>query len=638
MNLIYKLLFFLFLLLPFTTQAQVTNGNDITVEVSKEKTVINGKTFFLHTVKKSENIYRISKAYKVTQKDIIIANPEAISGSIKEGQILRIPAEPGAPRNIQQIESDNFIYHIAEEQQTIYFLTQKYKITDKDLFKYNPELEFSPLQVGQVVKIPKSPNVPVGAEKFKPIDRYLDHKVGKKDTKYSIAQQYNISVDELIAANPSLNTEDIQKGQLLKIPVKSETEIVTVPVVKPDTVKVYTENQKVSVPCNDFKQFSEQLNVAFLFPISLEGTQTLAMVDSVNKEKRNLETNEFFQIASNLMEFYQGALLAVDSLKKLGLSVKIFIYDTGKDNSKLTSILARPEFPEMDLIIGPLTKNATALEKTAEFSKIHKIKMVSPVFSEDKLVIDNPYVFEVSPSEATNAEYVVKLVASQSDKNIVLVNSNDPKDKENFEIYKSKLEAILPGKYKVYNYTSKNLSSVLSNNGTNTVIIPSEDRAIIQNLLNILNYSQFRQATKIYGLASWAVIKGLEQEYLHDLELRYPSAFFVDFTHPAIHNFLAKYKYFYRSEPYFHSRDMNTPQYFSREGYNFAFLGYDITLYFLQSMGMMGKDFEPCIGQQKIDLLHTNIIFQRISPQGGFVNQGVNIIKYTKDYYIVKEN
>ena len=108
---------------PLSALAQVQNSNEIVVEKSKEKVLVAGKTYYLHTVKKGENIYRISRAYGVTQKDIIYANPDAMSG-IKEGQKLKIPTESNTPRNIQQIESDKYIFHIVEEGQTVYYLTQ----------------------------------------------------------------------------------------------------------------------------------------------------------------------------------------------------------------------------------------------------------------------------------------------------------------------------------------------------------------------------------------------------------------------------------------------------------------------------------------------------------------------------------
>jgi hypothetical protein len=52
----------------------------------------------------------------------------------------------------------------------------------------------------------------------------------------------------------------------------------------------------------------------------------------------------------------------------------------------------------------------------------------------------------------------------------------------------------------------------------------------------------------------------------------------------------------------------------------------------------MGKDFENCITYQKYDMLHANLNFQRLNTTSGFINKGVNILKYTKDYSIVKVN
>jgi LysM repeat protein len=621
--------------------SQVPNGNDVVVEISKEKIVVNGKSFFLHKVRKGENLYRISKAYNVTQRDIIIANPEAISGNIKDGQTLRIPLETSPNNNVPQIQSDNFIYHITEDKQTIFFITQKYKITQEELFKYNPELQYSPLQVGQVVKIPKTPNAPVGADKFRPIVKYIEHKVERKETKYSISQLYSISVDELIATNPILNTEDLKKGQILQIPVKSETEVIALPIInKPDTVKPITEAPKETMPCDSYKTFSETINVSILLPVFLEGNETLAMLDSINDEKRNYETNEVYQLTANLLEFYQGALLALDSLKKAGMSVTLHIYDTGKDNQKINSILAKPELAKMNLIIGPLTYNTETLDKVAQFALKNQIKMVSPVSSNIKILKNNPYVFQINANEAFNIDTELRYISSTyANKNIILVNSNKYQDKDTFELYKNKLSAYFPNQFKVFNYNDnpKQISLLLQNNVDNLVIIPSEQEAIVKTILNHLNYLPKSHSVKVFGLPGWAIFRGVEQEFLHNLEFQYATSFYVDFKAASTRNFLNKYKLFYKTAPSYHTKD-NSPQFFAKDGYNFAFLGYDVTFYFLNSMGRMGKNFENCFGQQKIDLLHTNIIFERLDNQSGYLNKGVNILKYTKDYTIERVN
>ncbi len=242
---------------PIKAFTQVQKGNEIVVEISKEKTVINGKTYYLHTVKKGENIYRISRAYSITQKDVIIANPEVLSGVVKEGQILKIPSEPSNTRNIQQIESDKFIYHIVEEGQTLYSLTQQYKIAKEELFKYNPELELSTLQIGQVVRVPKSQNISLEPEKVQIIENFTEHKVKRKETKYSISKKYEITVDELIAANPILNTEDLQAGQILRIPVKFKIENVSVVPVVVKTDTTILSKPETLLPCNTYNTFYE---------------------------------------------------------------------------------------------------------------------------------------------------------------------------------------------------------------------------------------------------------------------------------------------------------------------------------------------------------------------------------------------
>jgi len=643
MNTLTKLFIVFFLFAPCFAQAQTPNGNEILVEISKEKILVNNKSFYLHKVKKGENLFRISRAYNISQKEIIIANPETISGNIKEGQTLKIPVETSA-RSTTQIESDNFVYHIVAEKETVFSLTQKYKVSKEDLAKYNVELQnTSDLQIGQVVKIPKSPNTPVGTDKFKPIEKYEEYKVGRRETMYSIAKDHNISVNELIAANPILNTTDLKKGQIIQMPVKSENEIISVP-TKLDTTKQYALSKDVT-PCNGFKLFSETVNVALLLPISVEGNETIQLLDSMmtvkDSERRNYENRETFLLTINLLEFYQGALLALDSLKKAGMSLKLYTFDTGRDNQKIANILSKPEMSRMDLIIGPLTYNTESIEKTAQFALKNRIKMVSPVSSNIKVAKDNPSVFQINTNESFDIDAIMKYISSSYEKrNIILVNSGKESDRDTFELFKNKLIGYFPNQFKILNYNDdpKEIDRLIQKDLDNLVIFPSEHEATISRLLNHLNYNLSQNfSIKVFGLPSWAVFKGLDQGLLYNLEYQYATTFFVDFKASRIQNFLNKYKVYYKTLPSYHTKD-GSPQFITKDGYNMTFLGYDITFYFLNSMGRMGRNFENCLGQQKINLLHTNIFFERCNPQGGFLNKGVNIVKYTKDYNIVKAN
>lgn len=623
----------LFIFISLSAFAQ--EGNAVVVEVSKEKTTINGKSYYLHTVKKGENLYRISLAYHLKQKDIIIANPEAISGNVKEGQVLKIPVDPVTPKSIQYIESDNFIYHITEEQQTLFFITQKYNVTQAELYKYNPELEVSPLQVGQVVRIPKKENVSESGESFRPIENYTDHKVRRKETKYSISQQYNITVDELIAANPQLNTQDLQAGSTIRIPVKSNTQFETKELVNfKDSLVTKSKNQvkdtvsKTVAPCNnDYKAFSQQLKIALLLPFSIEDNHARAKLDSAamaNNPDRVI-TTEMLPRTIFALEFYEGFLLAVDSLKKAGLSVSIYPYDTERDVAKIAKILGRPEFKEMDLIIGPFFSEG--LDKVNKFSEANGIKLVSPVITNNKALENNPFAFEVLPNDSLGVVAMVKFISKVQKKKVILVKASSYHDTTIYNLFKKQLDHTIGSGYKTFVYKGSytGISHLLDDSAENIVIVPSTDEVALMGLFAKLNIDSKKYKIKLMGLPGFASFKSIDQQYMHNLEVHYYTPFFSDYESPVIRSFVSK----------FQNKFGAPPQDFQKEGFNFAFLGYDIGFYFLSEMGSKGKSFENCPAST-VKPLHMVFDFARKNSQGGFLNRGVQILEFTKDYYIRK--
>lgn len=80
-----------------------------------------------------------------------------------------------------------------------------------------------------------------------------------------------------------------------------------------------------------------------------------------------VKASDLYGMSSYAIEFYEGVLVALDSLKKDGLSIQMSVFDTGNDTAKTAAILRKPEMKTMDLIIGPLYyKNFI---KVADFAK-----------------------------------------------------------------------------------------------------------------------------------------------------------------------------------------------------------------------------------------------------------------------------
>ena len=124
------------------------------IQKSKISTTVGGVTFFLHTVEKGQTLFAISKAYEISLNDIIIENPKAIDG-IKPGQVLKVPVKK--PKIIEPAlvtEDENYKIHKVEAGQTLYSIAKQYETSVEKLKIANPEL-IDGLKGGQLLKIPK---------------------------------------------------------------------------------------------------------------------------------------------------------------------------------------------------------------------------------------------------------------------------------------------------------------------------------------------------------------------------------------------------------------------------------------------------------------------------------------------------
>ena len=194
--------------------------SQVTVVPSKNKVVIDGKKFYLHIVQKDETVYSISRAYNVSERDIVLNNPETYE-VVKIGQELKIPiksqemsAQTSANSQFQPVQ---FIYHIAEKGQTVFWLTQRYSISQEELYRHNPTLEHSALQAGQVVTIPQKANEALSSM---PKTGHVIHTVKRGETVFSISKSYQVDINEIFELNPEINSKNpkISIRQQIKIP------------------------------------------------------------------------------------------------------------------------------------------------------------------------------------------------------------------------------------------------------------------------------------------------------------------------------------------------------------------------------------------------------------------------------------
>lgn len=221
----------------------------------------------------------------------------------------------------------------------MYRLTVKYGISAKAICDANPGLSAENFRIGQVIRIPSvseagiittetvnEPAIPLIQGPVQSRCRDM-HKVKRKETVYSISREYGISEAELIAANPELKGENkIKKGTFLCIPYPTaQVEKPTQPQVVPSDTQLFSENKKTT------ERFST-IKAALILPFL-----------DVSKSE-----------AARVIEYYEGFLMAVDSLKRSGVSIDLYAYNSGPENASLNPILSKKEMKDMDIIFGPL--------------------------------------------------------------------------------------------------------------------------------------------------------------------------------------------------------------------------------------------------------------------------------------------
>lgn len=569
------LLSFLFFFQTLFVSAQEKNTTQIVK--TKSSATINGTHYYLHTVEKGQTLYAIAKFYGFEVNDIVIENPEAIDG-IKPGQILKIPFEKKKVVKKTEIDTSSYILHTVEKGQTIYSITKQFNVTDEKLKALNPEL-LNGLKTGQVIKIPVE-NKNQNSEK----NTSENNRVNNENKQPIVRTEKAISIEK----HPySLASDRVVKN-------------------------TYSGEIK------------NEYNIALFLPFHADEANAIEM-EKLIKGDAQLPNK-----SSVALEFYEGAMLAIDSLKKNKLNAKLFVYDVDdRDSNNLQQLLKKPELQSMDIIIGPLY--GTSFMPVAKFAKENQIPIISPFTQLNKILFNNPYVCKISASTALQMEQMAYYVIdSFRNQNVVLVNTTSVYNKDDvfYNSFKQTANSYLKNygvndtlkEVKMISWLA-NMQPLLSTSKINVIILPSTNQSFTTDFISKLNSMRDKYKFVLFGMQAWTGYDNLDFEYLNNLNVHFPANSFVDYENPATKNIIRKYRDRYKTEPE-----------------NYVFQGFDVTYYFVNQLMMNGTSFLNGITEKTFKGIQTNIsLSQFVSENSGFENKSVFILRYN-EFKIVKAN
>ena len=120
---------------------------------------------------------------------------------------------------MQSPDNAKFISHQVAQGETVYSISKKYKVSEKEIYKLNPDTK-ERIYEGLVLILPNR-NSTGGSVIQVPQDdlTFKTHKVRRKETLFSISQKYNVPVDIIKKYNKQLYSKPLRKGKKIRIPV-----------------------------------------------------------------------------------------------------------------------------------------------------------------------------------------------------------------------------------------------------------------------------------------------------------------------------------------------------------------------------------------------------------------------------------
>ena len=410
------------------------------------------------------------------------------------------------------------------------------------------------------------------------------HKVKKKETIFGISRMYDITIEQLMKANPEMNTPgyELKKGTVLRIPFSTlQTET---PVAKP------AEEEDA----DDMRKRAIRLGVM------------LPLHDINGDGKR-------------MVEYYRGVLMACDSIKKLGISVDVHAWNAAEDGD-INKILSDENAAKCDLIIGPLySKQMSAM---SAFVEKNKIKLLIPFSINAPQLADNKYIYQVYQSHTVQDDATIEhFVKGFKNYHTVIIDCNDSTsqkgsftsalrrqlEQENMELSITNLKSGESDFSKAFSRTKPNV--VILNTGR------SPELGIAFSKLNGLKVTDPDLVINMFGYTEWLMYTRAHLENFYKFNTYIPSVFYYNPLSASTKRLQQKFRW------NFHTDMQNSLP-------RFALTGFDHAYFFLTGLHREGKMF---LGEKSnMEYVQTPLQFERYG-NGGLRNHTQLFVHYTPD-------
>jgi LysM repeat protein len=575
--------------------------------------VAQSTTLSKHKIVANETFTSISVKYKTSVKAILEANPEAKNG-IKIGGILLIPANKKEDAKVQKGALPKT--HEVLVKETKYSISKLYSISIEDLENANPVIVTNGLQTGQILQltVPKTKSAAPSIKNQLP-STVIYHVIAEQETKYSVSKKYNITVASLEQQNPEI-LNNFPIGYKLVIDSKfrpiinSSPKVTNVSTDKSDTKQSNVKNDG-SIPDNKYQDLSQSLSqnvkkeLVLFLPFNVNKIET----DTVNSIGERLKKDKFLNLT---LDFYSGALMAIDSAKVLNLNLNVRIYDSEetKNSTSANQIVSGSNFKDADVIIGPFYQSN--IEKVAESLSDKNTFLISPLSKENGKSFKN--LMQSMPTTDATKNVMFDYMRAKNGNIITIV---DPK------------------KVSIKQYLDSNQPDVKRVN-LNDKGVFSADSIKKHFVKDRINYVVMESERTGVIFTTTTTMSNALKDYQLQLVILEPNET-LDFDEIALSR-LTKLKMMYPSTTYQNESDAARQFERSYKKKNkiypnqYAVRGFDLVFDTMLRLSQLAS-FEDTINQNATQQIENKFDYSA-KPVGGYANNGISILYYDTDLKI----
>jgi LysM repeat protein len=366
-----------------------------------------------HEVEAKETLFGIAKKYNTTVEQIQKLNEEALKEGLKVGAKIRVSGEIHKDNHKNQSTEK---FHIVQPKETLFGIAKQYQISVEQLKKLNPQIDEG-LQPGQKLYLQANTKAPVEIQSLGDIETQrkpalpamLTYEVKAKETLFGLSKQFQVSQQELLTLNPELS-DGVREGMVIKVPTNQMGRM---------------SNSKPVVDLSKNRSQNEKREMVLLLPFNISKIQS----DTTLSTQARLKKDGFLNMT---LDFYSGALMAIDSAKRLGMNVGIKIFDSQetRSSSQVTTIIQSENLKDSDVVIGPFYPQH--VEKAAQILQEYQVPVISPLREVSK---SYPNLVQSMPPSDMVKQKMIEFIRSKNGNAIAIIDQKKGSSRTYFQTH-----------------------------------------------------------------------------------------------------------------------------------------------------------------------------------------------------------